>query len=204
MAIPNFELGDVVFTCDSHGVMHSVITGAQRAGSAFRGGIAKAVHASIVIDNTGTVPIVAEAVGSGIRAQALQSGNYRVYRSSDSALAENAAFCAEGCISIRSLGTAAANYGCYKTGAAALSPFRVKQRSNGGRRPTHESSLFDNETTTFFCSNFVFKAYASAASILSRPNVQIKHARSQIGPRDLMIAMESDPSWTYVGQHYQP
>src|SRR5262245_52656704 len=98
MAVPPFQLGDVIFTCDVDTKMHKVIAFAQVLGSGTGGGIASAVHAAIVIDApVGGAPVVAEAVGSGLRAQALKAGKYRVYRTNNAALAAQAAACAEGC-----------------------------------------------------------------------------------------------------------
>jgi hypothetical protein len=117
-------------------------------------------------------------------------------------LAALAAGIAASCVSIRG---SIASYGDYDYGGAVKSPFRFKQRSHGRYQPTRgDSSLLTHEPTTFFCSNFVYKVYAEAAHWSGMANVPIKYGRDQIGPRDLMIAMDaSGGNWRNEGQYRQ-
>ena len=200
MPVPPFALGDVIFTCDNSTLLRKVISAAQSIGTRNANGADNPVHAAVVIGIGGAAPTVAEAVGSGIRHQALQPGNYRVFRAVDQNLAAHAAMCAEGCLAIKQV-NGQDDYGEYATGRAILSPFRLTQ---GGQKATQSTSLFAREVTSFFCSNFVYKVYASAAELAGLAAVPITGGRSQIGPRDLMIAMDGDAAnWTNEGRHHQ-
>jgi hypothetical protein len=80
MAVPPFESGDVIFTYSKAGAMRKVITLAQRIGSFFKGGEAKAVHAAIVIDApVGQTPEICESVTTGLQRITLPPGNYIVW-----------------------------------------------------------------------------------------------------------------------------
>lgn len=197
MPAPPFEVGDVLFTQSTSGFMRKVIAVAQTIGSIGRGGTAKSVHAAIVIAlGQNGEPIIAESVGSGLRSRQAAAGNYRVYRyTANQDVAEAAAQCAEGCVAIKQSGAGGADYGAYAKLAAGQSPFNL----SGGSRLTADKSLFAHQATTFFCSNFVYKAFASAAELMALPTVPIANGRSQVGPRDLMVAMDGDPRWTFQG-----
>src|SRR5262249_23888982 len=118
-----------------------------------------------------------------------------VYQSDDGRLARAAAGWAAAQVERRADDP---TYGAYAFAAAATSPFSLMQRTGGGRQVAATAS---HECTTFFCSNFVFKAYAAASAELGLELVRIKHGRSQIGPRDLMIAFDKDKEeWEFMGR----
>lgn len=196
----DFRRGDVLFTLSTRettNAMRKTITLAQKLGSINGLGEANAVHASIVIATyNDRPPLVAEAVGGGLRASPVELGIYSVFRCCDGQLASFAADCAEGCVAIRDGNFGGASYGKYNTGRAALSPFKKL----GGERETSAKSLFSNVKSSFYCSNFVYLAYASAAEILGLQFVPIARGREQIGPRDLMGAfIYQAASWENLG-----
>ena len=198
--------GDVVFTCNISGGMRKLIAFAQTLGSAFKGGTATAVHAAVVyqVDGAGS-PWIAESVGHGLREKLLTPSpdrSYRVYRYTGSGSAELTRLAADftqGCVAEAQ--RAPETFGMYAKGSAARSPFSFKARGNNGYRQSQEKSLFDNPTSAFFCSNFAFKVYATAAAEMGTSAVPILYGRSLIGPRDLMISFDSDPNWTHVGNY---
>lgn len=193
MPISHLHRGDVVFTVDAkHTAMHMVIATAQRMGSAFHDGHANSIHAAIA---TGQGYEVIESVGSGIRSQQLQAGNYRVfaYRGpNQNEIREFAVEVAESHLAQRGL---TPGYGSYNKVKATKSPFRLGGGTNVVNAQTQQFGQGAHSHASFFCSNFVWRCYAAAAELTGQLQMPIPNSHSQLGPRDLEALLINSAMW---------
>ena len=192
MALTHIRRGDVVFSVDAIGsATHVVISTAQRAGSAFKEGHANSVHVAIA---TGNQAEVIESVGGGLKMRQLKPGNYRIYCYRGPMENEIREFSVEVAESHVAQSAMTPNYGRYNKFRATLCPFRL----SAGATTTAQNSQFGaggEASSSFFCSNFVWRCYTAAAEAAGLVQLPIPNSQSQISPRDLEGLIIGATNW---------
>jgi hypothetical protein len=193
MPISHIHLGDVIFTTDTHGVMHKVISGAQAIGSRGDPGHSNSVHVALA---TGNADEVYEAVGSGLKKRALKPGTYRVfcYRGPlQNEIREFAVWVAESHYAQKDF---TPGYGSYNKTKATICPFRSLSKGQPGpNQNTQQFGEGGHSHSSFFCSNFVWRCYTAAGEAAGLTQLPIPNSYSQISPRDLEGLLAQANNW---------
>ncbi len=193
MPISHIRRGDVIFTADTHGVMHKVITGAQKLGSAYGPGHANSVHVALA---TGNGDEVFESVGSGLKQRPLKPGTYRIYcyrGQLEDEIRDFAVQVAESHFVQRDF---THGYGSYNKRKAMICPFQSRSRGQqGSNQNTQQFGEEGHSHSSFFCSNFVWRCYTAAGEMAGLVQLPIPNSHSQISPRDLEALLTRANNW---------
>lgn len=199
MALTHIRRGDVVFLMSSGSMMHNVISGAQVVGRTR--GDNKVVHAAIA---TGIGTQVCESVGSGLKKRPLSPGTYLIYAyrgPNYRAVRDMAALIAE---SFYDQSLMQPGFGDYNKKKAMMSPLR---RASMGQQDVNASTqqfgAGARASTSFFCSNLIFRCYAGASETVGHAQLAIPASHKEISPADLQALLNQQQFW-HCRNHGQP
>jgi len=201
-------IGDILLQHSSGSFSSSIVKFGQALLSHNRsGGSADVTHATMYSGNIGGKQIIYASESPTLVAVDITGAGYRyeVYRYNDKQLAELAAWIAEGYVA-ETNGRKAANpkshYGSYSVMSAFGCVFHSSTRGAGAK--TAETGLWGSSqnkpSNSFYCSNFVTRAYLAAGQASGKNVVPIDADFRYISVKELQARLNKDSRWKHCGQ----